>query len=214
MVRTNKMIDLYIIGAGNVGGYIAYHADSMGAYNLMGFIDDDSNKLGRLYYDLPVVGNVDSLLEVEDKIAVAIAIADPQFKNIIVDKLKKNPNISFPSFIHPSVWIGKTVCIGEGCIIYPGVTINYETKINNFVTINMNASIGHNCILKNFSTISPGVNCGGFTELGIGSFLGIGSCTLQSTIIGENVTVGAGAVAIRNVEDGATVVGNPAKRIK
>lgn len=208
------MIDLYIIGAGNVGGYIAYHANSMGSYNLKGFIDDDKDKMGKLYYELPVIGGVDSLLDIENEIAVAVAIANPQYKKIIVNKLKKNPNISFPSFIHPSVWIGEKVSIGEGCIIYPGVTINYEAEIKNFVTINMNAAMGHNCRLLDFSTVSPGVNCGGFTELGIGSFLGIGSCTLQSTKIGKNTKVGAGAVVIRDVEDNATVVGNPARRIK
>lgn len=206
--------DLYIIGAGNVGGFIAYQASSMGDYLLKGFLDDDPQKLGVIYYDLPVIANVDSLLKLEQPAAVALAIANPKFKKLIVEKLSQNKNISFPNFIHPQVWQGAKVKIGAGCIIYPGVTINYESEIENFVTINMNTTVGHNCKLMNYSTLSPGVACGGFTELGEGSFLGIGACTLQSTTIGSDVTVGAGAVVIRDVENGATMVGNPARRIK
>lgn len=207
-------MDLYIIGAGNVGGFLAYHANQFGKFILKGFIDDDESKQGKYIYDLPVIGKVDILLNIDKPFAVAVAIGNPINKKRIVELLKQNKQVVFPSFIHPSVWIGQKVIIKKGCIIYPGVTINYETEIDDFVTINMNASVGHNCRLNDFSTLSPGVNCGGFTVIGEESFLGIGSCTIQSIKIGNKSIVGAGAIVIRDIPDNVVVAGVPAKIIK
>lgn len=207
-------MDLYIIGAGNVGGFLAYHAQEMGDYRPVGFLDDDKSKHNQIIYDLSVIGGVEHILGTQKEIAVAVAIANPSFKSAIVQKLKQNNSILFPSFIHPRAWLGKKVTYQEGCIIYPGVTINYETRIGRFATINMNAAIGHNCLLEDYTTVSPGVSCGGFTCLGEQGFMGINSCTLQSVNIGKKSIIGGGAVVINNVPDGVTVVGNPGKIIK
>ena len=42
------------------------------------------------------------------------------------------------------------------------------------------------------------------------SFLGIGSKVIPNTTIAENVTVGAGGVVVRNLNEGALVKGVPA----
>lgn len=207
-------MDLYIIGAGDVGGFIAYHTNEMGSYELKGFLDDDESKKHQTYYGLPVIGSVDTLLDIRSPLAVVIAIANPITKKRIVEKLKNQSNIIFPNFIHPTVWIGQKSTIGQGCIIYPGTTINFEAEIGNFVTINMNVAVGHNCCFSDYTTLSPGVNCGGFTVLEESSFLGIGATIIQSVKVGKEVIIGAGAVIIRDVPDGATVVGNPGRIIK
>lgn len=207
-------MNLYIIGAGNVGGFVAYHANQMGEYNIVGFLDDNKDKHGHLIYNKrKVVGSIDLLNDIDEETAVAIAIANPVAKQAVYNRIKDNTMLVFPNFVHPSVWIGEGVEMGKGCIVYPGVTINFETTLNNFVIINMNAAIGHNCEMCDYSTVSPGVNCGGFTKLGTQSFLGIGSSTLQSTTIGENSTIGAGAVVIRDVPENAVMAGVPAKII-
>lgn len=207
-------MDLYIIGAGDIGGYIAHHLFQMSDYKLRGFLDDDSSKIGRMMYGVAVIDSLDFLQHVERETAVVVAVANPVQKKNIITKVSQNPLLKFPSFIHPTVWRGIDVTVGKGVIIYPGVTINYETVIEDFVTINMNATIGHNCYLSKYVTLSPGVNCGGYTRVGEESFLGIGSNILQSIHIGSKSTVGAGSVIIRDVPDGATVVGNPGRVLK
>lgn len=207
-------MDLYIIGAGDVGGFIAYHAQDMGEFLLKGFLDDDVSKHGKFYYGLPVIGSIADILELNDPIAVAMAIASPLAKQKIAARLKTNKQIQFPSFIHSSVWLGRDTKIQDGCIIYPGVTINYESDVYEFSTINMNVAIGHNCTLGACTTISPGVNLGGGTRIGNCSFVGIGASTVQGVKIGEEVTVGGMTIVLKDVPDGATVVGNPGKIIK
>lgn len=207
-------MDLYIIGAGNVGGFLAYHVEQFGDFRLKGFLDDDIAKHNEVFYDLKVVGGLDCILYTKETLAVAIAIANPVVKQKIVSILKQNSLIHFPSFVHPQVWQGEKVAVEEGCIIYPGVSINYETQIKAFSTINMNAAIGHNCTLGEYTTLSPGVSLGGFTTIGERSFVGIGASTLQGTTIGKEVTVGGMTMVIKDIPDGATVVGNPARIIK
>lgn len=46
-----------------------------------------------------------------------------------------------------------------------------------------------------------------------GSWLGIGCSVIQGVRIGEYATVGAGAAVIRDVTDGLTVAGVPAREI-
>lgn len=208
------MMDLYIIGAGDVGGFIAYHARDMGEFHLKGFLDDDASKHGNFYYGLPVLGCIDDILGSDDSIAVAIAIASPPVKQKIASRLKINNRIQFPSFVHPTVWLGRGTRIEEGCIIYPGVTINYETLVCEFSTINMNAAIGHNCSLGAFMTVSPGVNLGGFTDVGECAFIGIGASTVQGIQIGGKVIVGGMTMVLSDVPEGATIVGNPGRILK
>jgi len=54
----------------------------------------------------------------------------------------------------------------------------------------------------------------GHVEVGEGSHIGIGVSIIQGIKIGKWCTIGAGAVIIKDVTDGATIVGNPRKIIK
>ena len=49
--------------------------------------------------------------------------------------------------------------------------------------------------------------------IGDHTFLGAGSVILNALKVGRRVTVGAGAVVIRDVPDDVTVVGNPARAL-
>lgn len=207
----NKLI---IIGAGDVGGFVAKHIKDFGQYDILGFLDDDTEKQGKEFCDLNVLGKIDFLDQLNGTICVALAIANPSAKAVILKKLKSKNGLVFPSFIHPRAWLGNDVTVGEGVIIYPGVSINYETRIEDFTTINMNSAIGHNCMLGRYSTLSPGVNLGGFTSIGQGSFVGIGASTIQGVRIGAKATVGGMTMILKNVPDQVTIVGNPSRIIR
>jgi sugar O-acyltransferase (sialic acid O-acetyltransferase NeuD family) len=207
------MKELVIIGAGDVGKYIAYHFSNLTEFNIIGFLDDNKSKWGKSYANLPVLGDWTYLKESKE-LSVVIGIADPNSKQKIWNNIKDIKGLSFPNLIHPKCWIGENVNFGIGNVVYPGVSINYETEIMNFVTINMNCSIGHNCKINDFNTLSPGINFGGFTEIGKTSFIGIGTNTIQSIKIGNQCTIGGGTMIIKDIPDGCTVVGNPGKIIK
>ena len=84
------MKNLIIIGAGNVGGFLAYNMDLFeGKYTVLGFLDDDVHKIGKEMYGQKVLGNVDSVLNYPTDTAVAIGIASPRSKVFIYNKNKR-----------------------------------------------------------------------------------------------------------------------------
>ena len=98
-------------------------------------------------------------------------------------------------------------------ILYPGVSINYQTVVEDFVIMNMNCAIGHDCTIGKFSALAPGVNLGGFTILEEAVDMGIGAATKQNIIVGRDSVIGGQTMLIRNVEPGAKVAGVPGKTI-
>lgn len=206
--------DLIIIGAGSVGGHVACSLQNYSKdYNLLGFLDDDEFKIGTDFVTFPVLGKIDSIINYPPTISIVIGIAFPTIKFKIVDKLKNLGYNNFPSLISDFAWLSANTQIGEGCIIYPGTTINYNCIFNDFVVVNMNCAIGHDCTIGGYVSFAPGVLTGGNTTIGELSEMGIGSKTLQGISIGQNCTIGGGAVVIRDIPANTTAVGIPAKVI-
>lgn len=203
---------LIIIGAGSVGKYIAYNQnDFQIEFEVVGFLDDDLTKHNSQIADIPVLGNVSKIIEYSHKgYALAWGIAFPAIKNKLFEQYKEL-QFEYPNFIAKNAWLSEAVTLGKGCIIYPGCNINYETKIQDFVVMNMNCAIGHNCSIDSFSSLSPGVNLGGNTMIGKGVELGIGCATLQGICIGNQTKVGGQAMVTKNLESNQTVKGIPAK---
>lgn len=207
------MRDLIIIGAGNVGGFLAFNQDLFTEqFNIIGFLDDDAAKLGKAFYGLKVLGNTEHLFTLDKNTAVAIGIGFPKAKRKVFEKIKNNGN-DFPSFISNRAWVSNNVSVGKGVILYPGVSINYQTTISDFVIMNMNCAVGHDCTIGKFCALAPGVNLGGFTVLEEAVDMGIGSATKQNIMVGKDAVIGGQAMLVKNVEAGTKVAGVPARVI-
>lgn len=206
---------LLIIGAGSVGKFIAYNINQFASlFEIIGFLDDDTAKHDTVIAGFNVLGSVEKLQEFSGKgIAIVWGIAFPGVKKRLFDQYQ-HLSFDFPNFIAKDAWVSEGVTFGKGCIVYPGTAINYETVINDFVVINMNCSLGHNCTIQSFTSLAPGVNLGGNTNVGCCVEIGIGASTIQSTIIGDNATIGGQAMVVSNVSESDVVVGIPAKSIK
>ena len=97
------------------------------------------------------------------------------------------------------VEIGSCVCIDRGVV--DDTVIGDHTKIDNEVHIAHGAKIGKNVLIVAGSVI------GGSTIIGDNCFLGI-NCSIKNKLrIGENVTIGMGAVVLSDVPDNTIVKG-------
>jgi sugar O-acyltransferase (sialic acid O-acetyltransferase NeuD family) len=205
---------LLIIGCGNVGGFVSYNIGEVGDYNVLGFLDDDVKKHGKTVYGNKVLGTISDISKyIDSTVHVVIAISAPKAKASVVKRLEKYA-IDYPSFIFKNVWLSKNVSLGKGVILYPGVSINYETTIGDFVIMNMNCAIGHNATISNFCTLAPGVNLAGFTFLDEGVDVGIGVSTRQNIKVGKNATIGGQSMIVKDVNEGALVKGIPGKEVQ
>jgi sugar O-acyltransferase (sialic acid O-acetyltransferase NeuD family) len=204
---------LLIIGAGSVGGHIAFNTQQYGLdkYEIIGFLDDNPKKIDSLIFGLPVLGPVEYLLKVNVIVNIVIGIAFPSIKKNIIQRINTIGSFEFPTLIAKSAWISNNVSIGEGTIIYPGVSINYGSQIGSFVVMNMNCAIGHDCKIGDYSSLAPGVNLGGNSKIGSCVDLGIGSATKQDIEIGDNSIIGGQSMIIQNAPSNSKIVGVPGK---
>lgn len=108
--------------------------------------------------------------------------------------------------IGENVELGSNVCIDRAVV---GSTVICDNvKIDNLVHIAHNAKIGRNTL------IVAGAVIGGSVEIGENCFIGMNASIKQKVKIGNRVTIGAGAVVLKDVPDGETWVGNPAKKLE
>lgn len=108
--------------------------------------------------------------------------------------------------IEEDVEIGVFTCIDRA--VNGSTIIEKGTKIDNLVHIGHGAHIGKHCLLVAGSVI------GGSARIGDRCFIGMGAMIKNKITIGNDVTIGAGAVVLKDVPDGETWVGNPARKLE
>lgn len=116
--------------------------------------------------------------------------------------------------VSPHAVVSPSARLGAGIAVMAGAVINAEASIGDLAIINTGTSIDHDCVIGAGAHIAPQGALAGNVRVGAASFLGVGCKVIPEMRIGDNVTVGAGAVVVRDIGDGATAVGVPAKRIK
>jgi sugar O-acyltransferase (sialic acid O-acetyltransferase NeuD family) len=205
------MKNIIIIGAGSVGGHVAYNKSNYGlSGNILGFLDDDPKKIGHEIFGLTVLGPVSDVIQMGN-VDVVIGIAFPKTKRKILDLISSNESLRFPTLVSANAWVSEETSIGKGSIIYPGCSINYNSKIGDFVVMNLNCAIGHDTTIGNLSSLAPGVNTAGHTYIGQCVDVGIGVATKQSVRIGDNAIIGGQSMIVKNVAAGELVKGVPAR---
>lgn len=211
------MKNLYIVGAGGFGREVAWLVERINlvkpTWDLLGFIDDNPQRHSGETDGYPVIGSCDYFTEEREKCWVICAVGAPKARGQIVDRLSCFPNVKFATLIDPSVLLSERVQIGEGSIICAGSVLTVDIKLGRHSIINLNCTVGHDVEFNDFLTAYPSVNISGnvcgedYVELGTGVQI------RQGLKLCSNVTIGAGAVVVRDVTEPGTYTGVPAKRL-
>jgi maltose O-acetyltransferase len=108
-----------------------------------------------------------------------------------------------------NIRFGDGVFLNFNCVILDVVvvTIGDRTQIGPAVQI---YAADHP---RDAATRRSGVEFGRPVQIGTDVWIGGGAIILPGVSIGDGAVIGAGSVVTRNVEAGATVTGNPARRI-
>ena len=211
------MKNLVIYGCGSVGRMIeqiVFDINQVAStWNVLGFIDDDQNKIGSQVADLPVLGDL-SAIPIDSDTFIAIGFSSPRQKKTAVEYIKSVGSFNLATLIHPRAWISRSVHIGEGAIIYPGVHIDVDVNIGCAVVLNKVCTVGHDTNIGDYSTAAPGVNLGGNCQFDTGVEFGINSATIQGIEIGAWSVIGGAAMVTKPIPPNSVAVGVPAKVIK
>ena len=196
------MKDIVIIGAGGIGREVAWIIEEINevnpTWNILGFVDENSEIWGKELNGYKVLGGLDILDKLESKPEVIVAIANCGVKKDIVAKL--NNKFNFATIIYPTVKISKYIEIGQGTIIYPGVILTVNTSIGNHIIISGNCGIGHDTVIDDYSSVLWGSNFSGFNTVREECFIGVGTKVIQGINIGRGRKVDAGTVVIENIK--------------
>jgi len=180
-------------------------------WEILGFIDDRAELTGQVINNYKVLGTTDWLIEYKEEINVIIGVGSSQKRKKIINILKSNSLICFPTLISKSANISKYTTIGEGCIICSGTIVTVNAILKNFVIVNLDCTIGHDALLCDYVTLYPSVNISGSVKVDELTEIGTGTQIIQGVNIGSNSIIGAGAVVIRDIPKDITAVGNPAR---
>ena len=140
-----------------------------------------------------------------------IAIGNNQVRNKIYRNIAENKVQKPINAIHPSAIISVDASLSSGIMISANCSINPLATLGLGVICNTGCIIEHECIIHDFAHIAPGATLTGNVTVGERSFIGANAVVKQGVIIGSDAVVGAGAVVIKDVLDGQTVAGNPAR---
>ena len=212
------MKDIAIFGVGGFGREVLALIKDINKvepiWNIVGFFDDGFEK-GEIFNGYPNLGKMEDLNEWETPLCLSLAIGSPMIKKKILNRIT-NPNVDYPTLIHPSVWIGdkEFVDIGQGCILCAGVMVTTNVQIRDFVILNLQCTVGHDTIINDHASFMPSVNISGEVTIGEGVYVGTGAKIINQLEIGEYTIIGAGAVVAQTLPAHCTAVGVPAKPIK
>lgn len=211
------MKELIIYGAGDFGEELLWYIEEINKkepkWKVLGFLDDGLEK-GTKVDGFCVLGGAEFLDTYEKPIDVVCSINLPDVKKKIIEKLKKNKNISFPSIIYPTAQIAPSAKIGEGALIGPSAVVSIKCKVGDFVTIKQLASVGHHSNVGDYTLVAPCCALGGHVKIGNMVDMGIGASFRLLSKVGDEVILGAGAVVTKDIPPRCTAVGVPAKPIK
>ncbi|WP_281980537.1 acetyltransferase [Tenacibaculum mesophilum] len=172
------MRKIAIVGAGGLGREVLGILESINKgeryWDIIGFFDDSSH--GELINGLPIIGNMDSINQINEELAIIIGIGNPNVKEKIISIIKK-ASINFPAILHPTVEVysENIVSLGKGIVIGANSVFTTNISIGDFVYINTSSIISHDTKIGEYSMIMPTVSISAGATIGKKVYIGNGT---------------------------------------
>ena len=109
------------------------------------------------------------------------------------------------SVVHQTAYIGEETTIGRGAQILANTNIGDEVTIGDWCMMHSTSSVEHQSVLEDGVTVMAGASLMGEVTVKKHATIG-GHATVMRCTIGEAAMVGAGALVVKDVPAGVTVV--------
>lgn len=165
-------------------------------------------------HGVPVRRDAGAMLRADPSLSVVVALGNPAQRMRAVARLEAEAGPRFATLLHPAAWMGESVTIGAGSMVFGFTSGTSDIRIGRHVLINPGCTLAHDVVLEDFATLAPAVALAGGVHVEHGAELGIGARVSPRVSIGREAMVGAGAVVIRTVAVGTVVAGVPARPLE
>lgn len=207
---------IVIIGAGGFGREVldvidAMNAAGTGDWDFLGFVDDGQpdpeilERLGERH-----LGGREQLGSLGKGIHFVVAVSHVPARRGL-SQAAMGAGLRPALLIHPTATLGRDVRAEAGTIICAGARLTSNIRVGRHCHVHVNVTVGHDSRMGDFAAANPMSAVSGAVTLGSGVMLGTGSAILQGLSVGDDAVVGAGAVVVKDVPAGVTVLGVPAK---
>lgn len=213
-----KMKHLIIIGARGWGREV-YAAAKMtkayrnGEFDIKGFLDSKVDAFEGLRGSYPPILCAPEKYEIQESDVFFVAMGEPKWRKHYAE-LMEAKGAQFLTIICDDAFMNSTAQIGQGSIVMPGASLSDNVTIGNHVMIHRYCVLGHDVVVNDYASLYSFVFMGGGARLGKASSMYPKSMIIPHKSIGDEASVAAASVVMRNVADGMHVMGNPAKKIE
>ncbi len=203
---------IIVFGAGG-HARVAIEALELSGTRPLGICDDDTGRKGENYAGYSILGPRGVLAAyAQEEIAVLVAIARNDVRSQIARELTEQ-GFALCGVRHPSAIVSPHARLGKGVQLMAGAIVSSGVTLDDHVVLNTGCIVDHDSQIGELVHIGPGATLAGAVKVGAGAFVGAGATILPFVKIGQGSIVGAGAVVLRDVDDGKTVAGVPARTI-
>lgn len=206
---------LVIIGGGGFGcEMVAWAEQSVQngrEWKLKGIIDDFPDAMARRPCPAKWLGKIADYEPNADEVFVA-AIGKPAGKRACSELISGRGG-RFTQLHHRTAVIGNDVQCGEGVILCPYSVVTSNVRLGRGVAVNLHSSVDHDAVVGDWTQINCHCDLTGGVVIGSEVWFSSHVSVAPSVKVGDRAYLGMGAMVLRDVEPGATVAGNPARRI-
>lgn len=210
MSATRRLI---LWGCGGHAREVALVARQAGV-EVVGFLDERPFMRGEIVDGIRVLGD---LVDVEPRLTSSCeffpgGVGDPRLKQRFAGRTEEAGLRVAAPLVHPGADIGEAL-LGDGVFVANGVIMTTNVTVAEHVTVNRAANLSHDVTVGRFATVSPGVHLSGNVSIGERAYVGVCASVRERLTVADDAVVGGGSFVARDVAEGLTVGGVPARRL-
>ena len=180
------------------------------SFIIRGFIDDNLHALDGFFNYPPIIDTIRDYQPQRDDVFVS-SIGGASRKPCMEEMIQRGGE--FLSLIHKTARIYSNAKLGKGNFIGAYSVIGNDAEVGDYNMIQAYTVIGHDAKIGNWNRIDTHVTCVGGIVIEDEVNIHTSAVINHGVTIGSGAHIGALSFVIRKVKPGATVMGNPAKRI-
>ncbi len=203
-----------IFGAGGLGAAVLDILRQAGR-DVAGFLDSDPRKTGLRIDGVEVLGGFEQLTSLRWRglDQVIVAVGENHHRHRLAQRLR-DAGMTLTSAVHPLAHIAPSARLGTHLIVAARAIVGVHARIEDHCVIGPAAIVEHDNHIRTAAHLHAAVRLAGGVRIAEQATLGIGACVIPYRSIGRNARVEPGAVVIRDVPDGVTVAGVPARPLE
>jgi sugar O-acyltransferase (sialic acid O-acetyltransferase NeuD family) len=199
---------ILVYGGGGHGKTLVDLLRALGAYRMVGIIDDGLPP-GQMIMGLEVLGGAEALPELHAR-GVRLAVNAVGGIGSLAVRLKvfhklAQAGFACPAVIHPRAWVEPSAALAAGVQVFAHAYVGSQAQVGYGAIINTGAIVSHDCVVGDSANLSPGAILAGEVHVGAGALIGMGATVNLQAHIGPAARIGNGATVKTDVPENGIV---------